>query len=159
MTKFSTCVTMDSKGTYAVTFLIEHKGSNGPPGVGTVTCLATDTNSGTTPAVLVLGSRNGASGHRHDGRSCSSGEVGVTGVVDGGTTNQWCPLYPFPVRTIAGPKRTDHLVSSGSSPTSITEPHHFSVRPTNSVTSVLHTLSASTHMMSWIRQHVPIYNS
>ena len=69
-------------------------------------------------------------------------KVEVTEVVDGGTTNQWCSLYSFPVRIIAGPERTDHLVSSGSSPTSITEPHHFSVRVTNGVTSALHTLSS-----------------
>ena len=69
-------------------------------------------------------------------------EVEITEVVDGGMTSQWCSLYPFPVRTIAEPERTDHLVSSGSSPTSITEPHHFSVRLANGVSSALHTLSA-----------------
>ena len=34
-----------------------------------------------------------------------------------GMTSQWRSLYPFPVRNIAGPECTDHLVSSGSSPT------------------------------------------
>ena len=33
----------------------------------------------------------------------------ITGVVDGGTTSQWCSLYPLPVRTITGPERIDHL--------------------------------------------------
>ena len=36
---------------YAILFFIEHKGSNGPPGVGTVTSLATNLDSG---AVLGL---------------------------------------------------------------------------------------------------------
>ena len=41
--------------------------------------------------------------------SGSSMEVEITEVVDGGTTSQWCSLYPFLVRTIAGPEHTDHL--------------------------------------------------
>ena len=125
-----------------ITFLVEHEGSNGPPSIGAVSGLTAHTDSGTAPAVLVLSSWNGTSGHRHGRVSGSDMEVEVTEVVDGGTTSQWCSLYPFPVRTIAGPECTDHLVSSGSSPTSITKPHHFSVRRTNSNTSVLHSLSS-----------------
>ena len=143
MIKFSTRATTSSRRrTYAITFLIEHEGSNGPPGVSTVSGLAPDSNSGTAPTELILSSWDGASGHWHDESRSDGMEVEITEVVDGGTTDQWCSLYPFPVRTIAGPERTDHLVSSGSSPTPITEPHHFSVRRTNGVTSALHTLSA-----------------
>ena len=107
--------------TYAVSLLVEHKRCNGPTSFGTSTSLATNANSGTAPAVLILGAGDGMSGHRHDRVSGSSREVEITGVVDGGMTSQWCSLYPFPVRTIARPERTDHLVSSGSDPTSITE--------------------------------------
>ena len=113
--------------TYAVTLLVEHKRSYGPTGVGTSTGLTMNADGSTAPAVLVLSPRNGTSGHWHDRVSGSGVEVEITRMVDEGTTSQWCSLYPFPVRTIARPERTDHLVSSGSSPTSITEPHHFSV--------------------------------
>ena len=51
--------------TYTVLLFIEHEGSNGPPGVGAVTGLTVDTNSGTAPAVLILGAGDGASGHWH----------------------------------------------------------------------------------------------
>ena len=127
--------------TYTIALLVEHEGSDSPPGVGTKAGLATDTDSGAALAKLILCSRNGTSGHRH-GRVSGGEEVEITEVVDGGMTNQWCSLYPFPVRIIAGPERMDHLVSSGSSPTPITEPHHSSVRRANGVTSALHTLSA-----------------
>ena len=130
------------KRTYAITFFVEHEGGNGPSSICSVPGLATNTDSGSAPAVLVLGSGDGASGHQHDRVSGGSMGVEITEVVDGGTTSQWCSLYPFPVRTIAGPERTDHLVSSGSSPTPITEPHHFSVQRANGVTSALHTLSS-----------------
>ena len=49
-----------------MTFFVEHKGSDSPPGVGAVASLATNTNSGAAPAVLVLSTRDGASGHWHD---------------------------------------------------------------------------------------------
>ena len=49
-----------------IPLLIEHEQSNGPTGVGTTTGLTTDTNGGTAPVVLVLGSWDGTSGHRHD---------------------------------------------------------------------------------------------
>ena len=130
------------KRTYSISFFVEHKGSNGPPSIGAVSGLTADTNGGAAPAVLILGSGDSASGHRHGRISGGSRDEEITEVVDGGTTSQWCSLYPFPVRTIAGPERTDHLVSSGSSSTSITEPHHSSVQSANSVTSALHTLSA-----------------
>ena len=133
----------ESRGTYAITLLVIHKGGNSVAGIGMGAGLATNTDSGAAPAVLILGAGDGTSGHWHIERSGSSdGRREITEVVDGGMTSQWCSLYPLPVRTITGPKRTDHLVNSGSSPTSITEPHHFSVRLTNGVTSVLHTLSA-----------------
>ena len=53
------------KRTYAVTFLVKHEGSDGPPSVSTVPCLTTNPNGGTTPSVLVLGPGNRASRHRH----------------------------------------------------------------------------------------------
>ena len=60
-------------GTYAVLFLIEHERHDSPSGVGMVTSLATDLSCGTAPAVLILGARDGMSGHWHDE---------VSGVVD-----------------------------------------------------------------------------
>ena len=54
------------KGTYTVTFFIEHEGGDGPPGVGAVAGLTADSDSSAAPAVLILGSGDGASGHRHD---------------------------------------------------------------------------------------------
>ena len=66
MIQFSTRVTTNSRRrTYSVTFLVEHEGGNGPSLVGAIASLATDTNGGTASTVLVLSSRDGASGHRH----------------------------------------------------------------------------------------------
>ena len=62
--------------TYAISFLVEHEGSNGPPGIGAVPGLTADTNSGAAPAVLVLSTRDGASGHRHVRVSGGSGKAG-----------------------------------------------------------------------------------
>ena len=67
MTKFSTRETMKAEEAYTVTFFVEHEGSNGPSLVGAVSGLTPDTNGGTTTAVLVLGSGDGTSRHRHDG--------------------------------------------------------------------------------------------
>ena len=53
------------KRTYSVSLLVEHEGCDSPSGVGTVPGLATDADSGATPAKLVLSSWNGASGHWH----------------------------------------------------------------------------------------------
>ena len=61
----STHTTTGSKGTYTVTLLIEHKRSNGPTSISTVTSLASNTDSGVAPAVLILSSGNGTGGHRH----------------------------------------------------------------------------------------------
>ena len=61
-----------------------HKGSNGSPGIGTVPGLAADTDGGTALAILILGSRDGTSGHRHDRVSGSSVKREITEVVDGG---------------------------------------------------------------------------
>ena len=73
-TFFVTCILQTNQytcdeglaGTYTVALLVEHKWSNGPPSVGTIAGLATNTNRGTASAVLVLGSGDGTSGHRHD---------------------------------------------------------------------------------------------
>ena len=50
------------RGTYTITFLVEHEGSNSPPGIGAVAGLTMDPNSGAAPAILVLSPRDGASG-------------------------------------------------------------------------------------------------
>ena len=85
MIKFSTRVTTSSRRrTYAVTFLVEHEGSNSPPGVSTVSGLAPDSNSGTAPAELILSSWNGTSGHGHDESRSGSMGMEITEVVDEG---------------------------------------------------------------------------
>ena len=85
--------------------------------------------------------------------------MGITEVVDGGITSQWRPLYPFPVRIIAGPERTDHLTQLRVQP----HIHHQApplLRPTSQWRNERAPLFVSlTHMMSWIRQHASIYNS
>ena len=87
--------TVDSKGTYAISFLIKHEGSDGPPCIGAVTGLTADTNSGAAPAVLVLSSWNGASRHRHGVRvSGGSKEVEITEVVDGERLTNGVPYIP-----------------------------------------------------------------
>ena len=134
--------TTSLKRTYTILLFIEHEGSDGPPGIGTSAGLTTNMDGGVASTILVLSTRNGVSGHWHSEISGGRKEVEITEVVDGGTTSQWCSLYPFPVRTIAKPEHTDHLVSSGSSSTSITKPHHFSVRSANSIMSAPHTLSS-----------------
>ena len=64
--KFRTRVTRNPKeSSYAITFFVEHKGSNSPPGIGTVPGLAPNADSGTAPTELILSSRNGARRHRH----------------------------------------------------------------------------------------------
>ena len=62
----STCATTNSSGTYTVPFLVEHERGDGTTGVGAIAGLTTNTDRGTTPAILILGARNGAGGHRHD---------------------------------------------------------------------------------------------
>ena len=47
---FSTRATMNSTGTYTISLLVEHEGSNGTASVGTIASLATDTDSGAAPA-------------------------------------------------------------------------------------------------------------
>ena len=54
------------KGTYVVLLLVEHEGRNSPAGVGPITSLTADTDSGTAPAILILGARNGMGRHWHD---------------------------------------------------------------------------------------------
>ena len=61
----STRVMASSKGTYTVSFLIEHEGGDGATGVSMVTGLTANTDSGTAPAVLILGAGNGAGRGRH----------------------------------------------------------------------------------------------
>ena len=76
--------------------LVEHKRSNGPPGVGAVTGLTTNADCGMAPAVLILGARNGASGHRHGRVSGGSVEVEITEVVDEGNDQPMVFLISFP---------------------------------------------------------------
>ena len=101
-----------------------------------VTSLSMDSDCGAAPVILVLSTRDSMSGHRHDEEDDEKGKI--TKVVDGGTTNQWCSLYPFPVRTIAGPKCIDHLTQLRVQP----HIHHHNpplpVRSANGVTSTLH---------------------
>ena len=58
--------------TYTILLLVEHEGSDGPPGVGAVAGLDMDMNSGTAPAVLILSVGDGTRRHWHgrvsDGR-------------------------------------------------------------------------------------------
>ena len=63
--KHSVHVQQGARRTYTITLLVKHEGSYSLTGVGTSAGLTTDMNSGTAPAVLILGSRNGMSGHRH----------------------------------------------------------------------------------------------
>ena len=83
MIKFSTCGTMNSKGTYAVLFLVKHERGNGSTSIGAVTSLATDTNDSAAPAVLILDSGNGTSRHQHDEVDSSKVGMEITEVVDG----------------------------------------------------------------------------
>ena len=53
------------EGTYMVTLFVEHEWGDGPPGVGSVAGLTTDTDSGAAPTVLILGAGDGTSGRRH----------------------------------------------------------------------------------------------
>ena len=94
-TKFSTRVTTNSRA-YTVSFLVEHEGSNGPPGVGTVTGLSTNTDGGTTPTELILSSRDGTRRHRHGRVSGGSVEMGITEVVDGGNNQPMVFLISLP---------------------------------------------------------------
>ena len=96
MIKFSTRVTMDLTGTYSVTFFVEHEGRDSPSFVGAVTSLAPNTDSSTTPTVLVLGSWNGVSGHRHGRVSGGDVEVEITEVVDEGNDQPMAFLISLP---------------------------------------------------------------
>ena len=49
-----------------VTLFIEHEGSDSVASIGMITGLSSNTDGGTAPAVLILSSGNGTSGHRHD---------------------------------------------------------------------------------------------
>ena len=63
----------DKMETYMIPFLVEHERGNGAAGVGTVTGLTADMDSGLTPTILILSSWDSMSGHWHDGVSCSGG--------------------------------------------------------------------------------------
>ena len=52
-------------GTYAISFLVKHKRSNGPPGVCMIAGLTMDTNGGAAPAILILGTGDSARRGRH----------------------------------------------------------------------------------------------
>ena len=67
--------------TYLVLLLVEHERRNSPTGISATTSLTPNMDSGMTPAVLILGSGDGASGHQHG--EIDDEEVGVTEVVDG----------------------------------------------------------------------------
>ena len=62
---FSTCATASSEGTYTVSFLVKHEGGDGATGVSMVTGLTANSDSGTAPAILILGARNGVGQRRH----------------------------------------------------------------------------------------------
>ena len=144
-----------TKRTYTVLLFIEHEGCDGPTGVGMITGLASNSNHGTADTELVLGVGDGTRRRRHwvvvmwgDNRSGWWG-----------TTSQWCSLYPFPVRTIAGPERMDHLTQLRVQPHS-----HHRDPPLLLLISQWHyeralPLVILTHMMSLIRQLFSIYNS
>ena len=91
---------------YSILLFIEHKGSNGPASIGTVTSLATNTNSGTANAEIVDSAGDGTRRGRH---CVEVMKLEITKVVNEGTTSQWCSLYPFPVKIITGPECMDHL--------------------------------------------------
>ena len=95
--------------TYTITLFIEHEGSDGPASVGMIAGLASNSDSGAAPAILILSAGDGTSGHWHGRVSSSSMGVEITEWLMEGTTDQWCSLYPFPVRIIAEPERTDYL--------------------------------------------------
>ena len=84
---------------------------------------------------------------------------GITEVVDGGMTSQWHSLYPFPVRIIARPKRTDHLTQLRVQPHS----HHRDPPLLLPISQWRNERAPPfvilTHMMSLIRQLISIYSS
>ena len=53
-----------------------------------------DTNGSAAPAVLILGTGDGASGHRHYGLSGRVEEVEITEVVDGERLTNGVPYIP-----------------------------------------------------------------
>ena len=64
----SVCVTTDDSGrTYVVFFLIEHERGDSPTGVGAITGLTANMDSGTAPAILILCTGDSVSRHWHDG--------------------------------------------------------------------------------------------
>ena len=92
----STCATMDKKGTYTITLLVEHEGSDSPSGVGAVAGLATNADCSMAPAVLILGAGDGTRGHQHGRVSGGSMEVEITEVVDGGNDQPMVFLISLP---------------------------------------------------------------
>ena len=140
-----------------VFLFVKHKWSNGLAGIGAVTGLTLDVNGGTTNTKLVLGTRNSTRGRRHCGIMLMEREL--TGVVDGGTTSQWCSLYPLLVRTITGSRRTDHLTQLR-----VQLHSHHCDPPLLLLTDQWRNEHAPpfvilTHMMSLIHQLFSIYNS
>ena len=142
--------------THSVFLLIEKKRGNSPTGVRTIAGLATDMNSSAANAKMVDGAGDSVRRRRH--LVVVMWEE-ITKVVDGETTSQWCSLYPFPVRTIAGPECMDHLTQLRVQPHS----HHCNP-PLLHPTSQWHyertpPFVILTHMMSLIRQLFSIYSS
>ena len=76
-----------------VLLFIEHKGSDGPTSVGTITSLAMNTDSSLTNTKLVLGARNGMRRGRH---LVVVMEVEITKVVDGGNNQPMVFLISLP---------------------------------------------------------------
>ena len=51
--------------TYTIPFLVKHEGGDGPTSVGADSGLSTDMDSGTAPAILILGTRDSVRRRRH----------------------------------------------------------------------------------------------
>ena len=143
--RMSTTCNNGGEGTYTVFFFIEHEGSDGLTLVGMDPSLSSNTDSSTANAKLVGSARDGVEGRRHCVKDMMEE---ITGVIDGGTTSQWCSLYLFLVRTIAGPECMDHLTQLRVQPHS----HHHNpplLLPTNQWRNECAPLFVMlTHMMS-----------
>ena len=86
-------------------------------------------------------------------------EEEITREVDGGTTNQWCSLYPFLVRIIAEPECMDHLTQLRVQPHS----HHCDPPLLLPISQWRYKCTPPfvilTHMTSLIRQLISIFSS
>ena len=106
-------------GTYSVLLFVKHERGYGPTLIGAGPCLSMNMDSSTANAEVIGGARDSAKRRRHQVEVIEivQKEEGIEWKWQSGsnwngwwgTTSQWCSLYPFPVRIIAGPERTDHL--------------------------------------------------